>query len=241
MSSQKTLSNEIASEIRSEILNGHFREGERLPSERDLSGRFGASRGAVREALSQIAQLGLIHIQPGGARVKPLKEARIAVLGPLMGMQEVPDVDLLENFLQTFGALSALTAEEAISRGSNEQLNQLQAHVVNLQNLSEDFVAQQQEWRNFFACLSEVADNLVVQLIGNDLKAQFVEQTMSLDITPLIRKRVMTQVLSALKQGFIKRDKDKAGAALRLYFNEITLCMRQALAEFTPELSKKAS
>ena len=241
MSSQQTLSNEIASEIRSEILNGHFREGERLPSERDLSSRFGASRGAVREALSQIAQLGLIDIQPGGARVKPLKEARIAVLGPLLSMQDVPDAELLENFLQTFGALAALTAEEAVSRGTNEQLNRLQQHVVSLQNLSDDFVAQQQEWREFFTYLSEVANNLVVQLIGNDLKAQFMEQAMRLDITPLIRKRVIAQVLNSLKQGFIKRDQEKAGAALRLYFNELAMCMHQALANISPELSKKAS
>lgn len=236
MPTQNTISSEIARELRSEILRGHFREGERLPSERDLAARFSASRGAVREALSQIEQLGLIAIKPGGARVQPLRDARIAVLGPLMALHEIPDPKLLENFLQTFGALATLTAEEAISRGSSEQLNRLQEHVVSIQNLSDDFAAQQQQWREFFSYLSEVADNLVVQLIGNDLKAQFVEQAIKLGITPVFRKRVMAQILSALKQGFARRDKEKVRTALQLYFQELTLRMQQAQAEFNPDL-----
>lgn len=217
--------------MRAEILNGQFREGERLPSERDLAARFAASRGAVREALSQIGQIGLIDIQPGGARVQPLRDARIAVLGPLMAMQEVPDPYLLENFLHTFGAMAALTAEEALNRGNEEQLNRLHQHVVTLQSLIDDFAAQQQEWRAFFAYLSEVADNLVVQLIGNDLKAQFVEQAMKLGITPAIRKRVMTQILRDLKQSIEKRDSLKAGVALRSYFEEFNLTLQDALLD----------
>lgn len=69
MSTNRTLSNEIAALVRGEILDQRYREGERLPSERDLAVRFKASRGAVREALSQLEQIGLIDIQPGGARV----------------------------------------------------------------------------------------------------------------------------------------------------------------------------
>jgi len=231
MSSQNSRSSEIASELRKEILSGHFREGERLPSERDLSARFAASRGAVREALSQIDQLGLIDIQPGGARVRPLNEARIAVLGPLLAMQDVPDAKLLENFLQTFGALSALTAEEAISRGTDEQLNRLRQHVVTLQDLVDDFAGQQQVWRDFFACLSDVADNLVVQLIGNDLKAQFMEQALKLGIAPAIRKRVLVQIIRDLKRAIDKRDREKAGVALRIYFEELNISLQEVLAQ----------
>ena len=69
MSSNNTISHEIADILRDEILRRRYRSGDRFPSERDLAARFDASRGAVREALSQLEQLGLIHTQPGGARV----------------------------------------------------------------------------------------------------------------------------------------------------------------------------
>ncbi|HAO88989.1 MAG TPA: GntR family transcriptional regulator, partial [Gammaproteobacteria bacterium] len=81
MSTNSTLSKEIAALVRGEILDQRYREGERLPSERDLSVRFKASRGAVREALSQLEQIGFVDIQPGGARGQPPQSASIAGVG----------------------------------------------------------------------------------------------------------------------------------------------------------------
>ncbi len=80
MSSNNTISHEIADILRDEILRQRYRSGDRFPSERDLAARFDASRGAVREALSQLEQLGLIHTQPAGARVQGVNSASLAVL-----------------------------------------------------------------------------------------------------------------------------------------------------------------
>jgi len=41
----------IARELRTDILQGRYRAGERLPSERELAARSGGSRGSAREAL----------------------------------------------------------------------------------------------------------------------------------------------------------------------------------------------
>lgn len=240
MSANNTLSNEIAAELRREILTAHYREGDRLASERDLASRFGASRGAVREALSQLEQLGLIDIQLGGARVKSIKEARIAVLGPLLNLGETPDPLLVDQFLQTFGALAALTIEQAVARADQEQLNRLHTHIVELGRLSEDFASMQEKWREFFIFSSEVADNLVVQLIGNDLKAQFVDQVVRLEVQPQIRKRALGNVLTLLKQSLSQKDPAQAGAAIRLYFEELSLSMVQALSQMHPELRQEA-
>lgn len=241
MSSTSSLSNEIAGELREEILRGHYRVGERLPSERDLATRFSASRGAVREALSELRQLGLIDIQLGGARVRALKDARIAVLGPLLAIDEFPDPELIAQFLQTFSALAVLTAEEAVTRANQDQLNRLQELVVSLNSQGADYSGQQEKWRELFHCLSETADNLVVQLIRNDLRAQFVDQLIKLGIQPTFRKRVMTQILSGLRQGISKRDREKIGAAVRLYFEELGHTMDQAMSEQLPNYRRQAS
>ncbi len=60
------LSERISAELRDEILRGRYRPGERLPSERDLAQRFEVHRGAVREALKKLEQLGLAKIEAGG-------------------------------------------------------------------------------------------------------------------------------------------------------------------------------
>lgn len=241
MSANKALSNEIATKLRREILTGQHREGDRLASERDLASRFGASRGAVREALQQLEQLRLIEIQPGGARVKPLAHARIAVLGPLMDLDEVPDPVLVQQFIQTFGALAALTMEQAVLRADAAQLNRLQEYVVELGRQNSDLPTIHQKWREFFTYVAELADNLVVQLIRNDLKAQFVEQIVKLGVKPKIQSRVLSRILTALKQGMEERNQERVGCAVRLFFEELSLSVGQAISQIQPDLRQEAS
>ena len=50
----------LARYIQAEITSGRFAPGHRLPTERELSERFGVSRGTVRRVLSHFKSLGLI-------------------------------------------------------------------------------------------------------------------------------------------------------------------------------------
>ncbi len=241
MSANNSLSNEIAAELRREILTGHYREGDRLASERDLASRFGASRGAVREALSQLEQVGLIDIQLGGARVQSIGQARIAVLGPLMALGETPDPALVAQFLQTFGALAALTMEQAVSRADQAQMNRLQAYVVELEGFVDDFAAMQEKWREFFLFVRDISDNLVVRLIGNDLKAQFVDQVVNPAVRPVIAKPVLLKILASLRQGLDQKDSEKVGTTVRGYFEELSLATTQAIGQMPALMRQKAS
>ncbi|MFB3883869.1 MAG: FadR/GntR family transcriptional regulator [Thermodesulfobacteriota bacterium] len=55
----------IAQQIKSAILNGRMKAGDRLPPERDLVERFGASRVSVREALNSLEAAGLLTVKRG--------------------------------------------------------------------------------------------------------------------------------------------------------------------------------
>lgn len=221
MATANSISYEIATNLRTDILRQRYLSGERLPSERDLASRFDASRGAVREAISQLEQSGLIEVKPGGARVKPIETASISVLGPLMTLNEIPDTALVDQFLQTFGALSALSAREAINHASDEEMNLLRQMVVSLDNQAKDFENMQPQWRELLKELADIADNLVVQLISNDLKAHFVEQMVRLGLVPELRKKIVNEVLSSLKQAVANRDGDLAHASVQKYFDEM--------------------
>lgn len=229
MAQNKTLSHDIAHSLRTDILRQRYRCEDRLPSERELAARFGASRGAVREALSQLEQLGLIRTQPGGARVQPIEAASIAILGPLMELEEVPDAALVDQFLQTFGAMAALTAREAVVVASAEELQALVNRVSALKKHSADFNAAQTEWVALLEAMATLADNLVVRLIGNDLKAQFVSQMLKLGIRPVFKKRVIGEVLVALERALRAGDRDLAHTAIIRYFDELRLAMQHAM------------
>ncbi|ATY15040.1 GntR family transcriptional regulator [Amycolatopsis sp. AA4] len=56
---------EIAGELRSEILAGTYGNGALLPGENELAQRFGVSRGTIRRALGSLAEEDLIDTQTG--------------------------------------------------------------------------------------------------------------------------------------------------------------------------------
>ncbi|HXG03192.1 MAG TPA: FCD domain-containing protein [Candidatus Binatia bacterium] len=55
----------VVEHLRAAILDGGYRQGDRLPAERELVRQFQVGRGAIREALRVLEQGGLIRIRPG--------------------------------------------------------------------------------------------------------------------------------------------------------------------------------
>jgi GntR family transcriptional repressor for pyruvate dehydrogenase complex len=58
---------DIAAQIRQAILDGRVKPGDRLPSEKELIGKFRVSRGTLREALRSLESLGVLEIRQGAA------------------------------------------------------------------------------------------------------------------------------------------------------------------------------
>ncbi|WP_010584663.1 GntR family transcriptional regulator [Schlesneria paludicola] len=87
---QATQSDQIAGEIRMDILCGRMAEGLRL-TEASLTERFGVGRGPVREAVRSLAFQGLVETRPNcGAVVAPEAPKMIrAVIVPLRRTLEV--------------------------------------------------------------------------------------------------------------------------------------------------------
>ncbi|MDZ4088281.1 MAG: phosphonate metabolism transcriptional regulator PhnF [Tabrizicola sp.] len=55
----------IAGTLTEEIAAGHYRPGDRLPTEAALAARFGVNRHTVRHALAALAERGLVHSRQG--------------------------------------------------------------------------------------------------------------------------------------------------------------------------------
>ncbi|MHC0052598.1 phosphonate metabolism transcriptional regulator PhnF [Actibacterium sp. D379-3] len=55
----------IAAALSAEIGEGHYRPGDKLPTEAELSQRFGVNRHTVRRALADMAARGMVHARRG--------------------------------------------------------------------------------------------------------------------------------------------------------------------------------
>jgi DNA-binding FadR family transcriptional regulator len=63
--SRTNISKSIVDQVVDLIAGGHYRPGERLPSERELMETLGVGRSSIREAFQALAIMGLIDIRPG--------------------------------------------------------------------------------------------------------------------------------------------------------------------------------
>jgi GntR family transcriptional regulator, transcriptional repressor for pyruvate dehydrogenase complex len=78
-------SDDVAGQIRNLIIRERLAEGARLPAERELAERFGASRPTVSQALRSLSLMGLVEIRHGsGAYVLRRPEAMVTASVNLM-------------------------------------------------------------------------------------------------------------------------------------------------------------
>jgi len=120
---------EITDTLTAEILLSQYRTGERLPSERDLSVRFSSNRGCIREAIKSLEQLGLVDVQPGGARVRPLDTSSLNIIGHLLKLDELPDPDLVDDILEVMHSLLKLAVKRAMLRADEATFSRLETQV----------------------------------------------------------------------------------------------------------------
>ena len=109
----------VAQQIRDLIISERIAEGSRLPPERELANRFGASRPTVSQALRSLSLMGLVEIRHGsGAYVMRRPETMVTASVNLMldlDTRSVDDLLRLRLWLEDIGAREAAARKPALS------------------------------------------------------------------------------------------------------------------------------
>ena len=133
---------EISSQIEEAIVNGRYKAGDRLPSERELCDLFQASRGALREAFRGLEQKGLIAVKVGaggGTFVKAMTaekvRERLALLVKVGGVS-------LGELAEFRECLEGITTGLAAGRAKKEDIEQLKVLLAEAKRYLEEGVSQ---------------------------------------------------------------------------------------------------
>jgi GntR family transcriptional regulator, transcriptional repressor for pyruvate dehydrogenase complex len=127
------ISDDVSEQIRRLILSENLNEGARLPSERYLAERFGASRPTVSQALRRLSLMGMVEIRRGsGAYVLRRPQEMVTASVGLMLDQDrrsIGDLTQLRLWLETIGVEQAARRAEELSAqdtdGMREALHRL--------------------------------------------------------------------------------------------------------------------
>ncbi len=231
---------EVATTLRTEILQGQYRPGERLPSERDLATRFQANRGAIREAIKKLEQLGIASVTPGGVRVVPVEEATLEVLGHLIDLEDRPGIDLIGQVLDVIGAMMSLSARSAVAQASDEQLEEIHRLIREIIDTSDNEEARHSNWAELGECFVSIHNNLVLRLVFNGLRTQFVDRMMQYREQPPVELQYETDELEKLAQAVQERKTNQVGIALINHFQIMKKKMIEVAQQMNPEEQRSA-
>jgi GntR family transcriptional repressor for pyruvate dehydrogenase complex len=122
---------QVAEQLRQQILDGRLRAGDRLPSETELLTLFGVSRSTLREALRALAARDLVHTVrgvSGGTFVSQVEASKVSsYLETSLGLMSGNDAISVQEILEARETLEVPAARLAAARATPEQIEALRA------------------------------------------------------------------------------------------------------------------
>jgi DNA-binding FadR family transcriptional regulator len=174
---RRRLHEDVAEQLRDAILDGRFAAGTKLPPERELAAEFGVNRTSVREAIKVLEGLGLVTVRQGdGATVRPLVDASLEVLGPMLFHGGRMDLALVGEMAEMMRPILLEMGRLAIERCRPADLvaiRRLRDVVADVRRDREERYAAIHE---LFVLLADMTRNRVWQLLARRLRALFRQE-----------------------------------------------------------------
>ncbi len=232
---EKTLKNRTKKDILADkliemILTGLLRDGDELPSERELAQLFGVSRETVRGALSQLAAYGLISVSHGSkTRIRADDEAlsRFRAAHPESATPEMNrfDVDsVFESRIVVEAAIARRAAINIDAKGIDDLERLLEAQ----SRLFDSPVHFQLSDQNFHKLISEYANNEILLRYAEELYAfgLNIRRQVMVEAGAIERSyREHRHIVDALRRG----DPDAAERAMLAHLDSVYRTTREKI------------
>ena len=166
----KRLFEKIAEQIKMLIVSGEFKEGSRLPPERDLALQLGVSRPTVREAMIALELSGLVEVRVGAGIYVISSKPRL-VLTPNSKIKVPSPSELIEARLMVEPINAALAAE----RFRPELIDDLERAIKH--QIAEDAIGADAD-RQFHMIIAEATGNRALVEITEYLWDQMLSSHM---------------------------------------------------------------
>ncbi|MEZ7005930.1 FadR/GntR family transcriptional regulator [Streptomyces sp. AD55] len=221
---------QVEEKIRTAILSGELRSGERLPPEAELARQFDVSRTTVREALRSLVSQKLIDKTPGvggGSFVRSIDHQSLGTLLQeslhnllQLGSLRVEEVAMLRQYLEV------PAARLAARHRSDEDLAKLQDIVERQKTISVDDPDVPDLDARFHAAIAKASGNRLLASFVHALHRE-TEPVHYLDLSPQVGRATVRQHQKIVK-AIAAADPDAAEEAVNehlMYLREHVLSL----------------
>lgn len=226
---RSTLSDAIVEQIKSLIVEGDLKPGDRLPPERELSEMLKVGRTSVREALKALSSIGVITRSREGTFVAV--DSRTFFQEPLNYRLAL----LRTNILELFEARQIIEAELAglaAMRANQEDIEDIERLFRQMDaGMEKDVDSFIRADLDFHLALAQAAQNSVMVELLQTVKVLLAEQMEAVvKGSPAIIRRSLgfhRRVLEAIK----KRDPEEARRGMKEHLDDVGKVLRDILAQ----------
>jgi len=174
MLNKTLLPHSVARQLQAMIQTGDWKEGQKIPSQRDLSHTFGISRASLREALLTLESLGLVKTEPGRGTfvTKPGSVAKDDV-----GSWRYADSYSVFDVFQTRVLLEGEIARLAAGRLTHYQFDEMEQANVAMEEswAKQDLVANVEADLAFHATIVSACSNAVLRDLYDAVRDKLTE------------------------------------------------------------------
>jgi DNA-binding FadR family transcriptional regulator len=169
---RRRLHEDVAEQLRDAILDGRFPAGTKLPPERELAIEFHVNRTSVREAIKVLEGLGLVSVRQGdGATVRPLVDASLEVLGPLIFRGSRIDLTVVAEMGEVLRPILLEMGRLAIERARPEDASVIRQLRDVAADTARSRSTRYRALHDLLVVLADMTRNRVWQMLGRRLRA----------------------------------------------------------------------
>lgn len=219
-SENNTVQNKIISEIRDLINFKNLEPGEKLPSERVMSEKFGASRSNIREAIQKLEFYGLLKSIPqSGTFIANI--GVVALNGMVDDILRLDDPDF-KSLVETRILLELKTARLAATRRTEEDLEQIKNALEAYSKKVLDGVDAVQEDLLFHLAIAKAAGNSTLNtlmlMITPEIITNFEKYHVCDTSKSILGINEHTDIYNAIKDQNPKKAKEKMKVHFRVLY-----------------------
>ncbi len=224
------LSAEIIQQLKSAILEGRFRPGDRLPPEKVLAKQFGSSRTSVREAIRSLEESGLVAVRRGfggGAFVVDGDLRHVTdSLSTLLRLRKIS----IHHFTEARLVLEPWIARLAAERITVDELAQIQRHITKHAEAIEAGQFHATADLGFHRMVAEASKNPVLVLVFNSIADLMVKEVIARLQMDAATNRSNLAFHERLYEALERHDSQGAGTIMHEHILEVQGRLRRLLA-----------
>lgn len=216
---KERLSEKVCDEVRSKLISGQLKPGDRLPPERELAIELGVSRPAVREALKTLEVSGLVELRKGlkgGAYIRPHNlEMLTRSISDLVSFGHVS----LQSLAEARSLIHDVVIRLACERAQESDFLALEANVRKIALLAEagDLEHRKDATIDFFRLIAHATRNEVLEALVDALAS--IIRFAVLDRAPPAYRSELVPIRHSIVAALRTRDPNVASAEMAHYLD----------------------